>query len=91
MTLEENREIIDTCDKAIVEALMRRFDAVTDVAAYKKAHGLPILDAAREEALLCKIAALSGDKSEIVVEVYRKILEESRAYQAALNEERHEN
>ena len=55
-----------------------------EVAAYKTANGLPVLDKNRETALLEKIAALSGEMSDYTHEIYLEILKQSRAYQEKL-------
>ncbi|MEG1176173.1 MAG: prephenate dehydratase domain-containing protein [Ruthenibacterium sp.] len=52
------RTEIDTVDKEMALLFCRRMDAVRQVAAYKKAHGIPVLDASREESVLAKNAAL---------------------------------
>ena len=62
-TLEELRERIDSLDKTLREAFLARMQAAAAVAGYKAQHGLPVLDAAREEAVVEKnLAALAGDE-----------------------------
>lgn len=55
--LEKARQEIDAIDKEMAQLFERRMDAVRSVAAYKKQNGLPIEDAAREAAVVCKNAA----------------------------------
>ena len=62
MDLQECRAKIDEIDRELVRLFADRMNIVLDVAAYKKANGLPILDAARERALLSKVASLSGEE-----------------------------
>ncbi|MEG2574398.1 MAG: prephenate dehydratase domain-containing protein [Christensenella sp.] len=50
--LEKLRTEIDLADAEIVHAFERRMDIAKQVAQYKIAHGLPVLDKAREEALI---------------------------------------
>ena len=51
------RAEIDTVDAQLAALFERRMAAVLQVAEYKRAHGLPIYDAAREAAVLEKAAA----------------------------------
>jgi len=55
--LEQARAEIDTVDAQLASLFERRMAAVLQVAEYKRAHGLPIYDAAREAAVLEKAAA----------------------------------
>ena len=55
--LEQARTEIDTVDAQLAALFERRMAAVLQVAEYKRAHGLPIYDAAREAAVLEKAAA----------------------------------
>ena len=52
--LEQARAEIDTVDAQLAALFERRMAAVLQVAEYKRAHGLPIYDAAREAAVLEK-------------------------------------
>ena len=47
--LQEARKIISEVDEQMAKLFQRRMEAAQLVAAYKKEHGMPILDAAREE------------------------------------------
>ena len=55
--LEQARAEIDTVDAQLAALFERRMAAVLQVAEYKRAHGLPVYDAARETAVLEKAAA----------------------------------
>ena len=55
--LEQARAEIDTVDAQLAALFERRMAAVLQVAEYKRAHGLPIYDAAREAVVLEKAAA----------------------------------
>ena len=57
VALEPARAEIDTVDAQLAALFERRMAAVLQVAEYKRAHGLPIYDAAREAAVLEKAAA----------------------------------
>ena len=50
--LQEARKIIDKVDTEMAQLFARRMEAVETVAAYKRDHGLPIFDAAREEEVI---------------------------------------
>lgn len=84
MEINELRLKIDSLDKEIVKLLTERMGVSAEVAAYKTANGLPVLDKNREVALLEKIAALSGEMSDYTHEIYLEILKQSRAYQEKL-------
>ena len=55
--LKQARAEIDAVDTQLAALFERRMAAVLQVAEYKRAHGLPIYDAARETAVLEKAAA----------------------------------
>ena len=50
--LEKARQMIDEADREIARQFEKRMDAARLVAAYKKERGLPILDTAREQAII---------------------------------------
>lgn len=52
----------DTVDAQLAALFERRMKAVLSVAEYKKAHGLPIFDAAREKVVLDKAEARIGTR-----------------------------
>ena len=52
--LEQARQIISETDREMAKLFERRMDAVRQVAAYKRRHGLPIEDAAREEEVIAR-------------------------------------
>ena len=57
MELTDLRREIDRVDSEILRLLAERMALCDRVAAYKSAHGLPILDEAREEEKLARAAA----------------------------------
>lgn len=59
--LTEARTAINTIDKEMAALFERRMQAVKSVAEYKKEHGLPIYDAAREQAVIERNCAYIGD------------------------------
>ena len=50
--LQEARKIINEVDSQMAQMFVRRMEAAEMVAEYKQAHGMPILDAAREEEVI---------------------------------------
>ena len=59
--LEEARLIINEVDSKMVELFKERMKAAKMVAEYKKENNLPVLDKAREEALINKNLGLLND------------------------------
>ncbi len=86
MEINQLRNKIDSLDKEIVRLLAERMGVSALVAEYKIKNSMPVFDKAREEALLEKIAALSGDMSEYTVNIYLEILKQSKVYQEKLME-----
>ena len=64
MEMSEIREKIDGIDSQIVELYKRRMEAVREIGAYKRAHGLPVYDSARERDLLNRVGELAGETCE---------------------------
>lgn len=82
LDLKVLREEINKTDREIVELFKNRMTIASGVAAYKKEHGLPVLDAARERELLEKISDLAGEELDGYARtLYRTMLDVSRAYQ----------
>ncbi len=84
--LDEARSEINEVDAEMAKLFVRRMRAVEKVAEYKYAHGLPVLDAAREEAVVTQNAKLVDD--EAIRAYYVKFIQNnmalSRAYQLQL-------
>lgn len=79
---------INEIDAQMAELFVRRMRAAEEVAAYKKEHALPILDAAREEQVVQNNAKLVEDETlrEYYVNFIRNNMAVSRAYQSRLME-----
>ena len=86
--LDEARREINEVDAQMAELFVRRMRAAEKVAEYKKAHALPILDAAREEQVIQTNAKLVEDETlrEYYVNFIRNNMAVSRAYQGRLME-----
>ncbi len=88
MDIQELRQKIDAIDEEMVGLFVTRMGVAAQVAEYKKARDLPILVPAREQEKLLDVAQKAGpEMAAYTQELYRTILELSRRYQAALNEE----
>ena len=87
--LENAREIINTCDKELIEIFKKRMAAAKMVAEYKKENNLPILDQKREDAIIEKNVKLLNDESleDYYLEFFKSMLKVSKDYQKKLNED----
>lgn len=84
--LERARQEIDAVDAEMAACFTRRMAAVEAVVAYKKAHGLPILDSGREDVVLQKnLARIQNEAYKPYYADYLKYnMALSRQYQAAI-------
>ena len=75
------RAEIDAIDQALLDLLARRRGVVESLFDWKRAHGVPLIDPAREAALLddrrARAAAL-GLSPEIAGRIFRAVLDGSR-------------
>ncbi len=80
--LKELRGQIDAIDTQMVELFKQRMAVSKEVAAFKKAHSMPTLDAGRERALLAKVGEQAGEElADYTESVFRTILAAGRSYQ----------
>lgn len=85
MDLSEYRTKIDEIDRQLVALFTERMATAADIAAYKKAHHLPVLDAAREQQKLRQIAELAPAALQNETQtLYRLLFALSRSYQSRL-------
>ena len=84
--LEKARAIIDECDELMARAFEIRFHAVQSVSEYKVQNGLPVFDAAREEAVIKKGLAKIGDENlkPYYERFLKSLMELSKEYQEEL-------
>ena len=80
MDLQDYRKQIDRIDNELSRLFQERMDVIREVALYKKEHGLPILDAAREQEKLTSIDCPYARK------LYTLLFELSREYQGSILE-----
>ena len=80
--LEQLRGDIDAIDRQIVDLMKRRMETVAQVAEYKKANNMPVLDTSRERALLSKVGQEAGEElADYIQSMYRTIMAASRSYE----------
>ena len=85
--LEKARLIINEVDKKMIELFKERMEAAKLVADYKKENNLPILDKAREEALINKNLEVLNNPElrEYYLTFFQGMLKASKDYQTDLN------
>ena len=85
-SLEESRAAIDAVDREIVRLFEKRMTIARDVAAYKIAAGLPVLDRSREAQVLESRTAMLQDPcwAESIRALYEAVMAISRAEQEKL-------
>lgn len=84
------RSMIDALDRDLLQILARRMSLVAEVAAYKRAHGIRIRDAERENDVLRdrhERALELGLPAGEIESIFRVLLRSSRDHQAALRAE----
>ncbi len=80
--LEQLRGDIDAIDRQIVDLMKQRMETVAQVAEYKKANNIPVLDSGRERALLSKVGQEAGEElADYIQSMYRAIMAASRSYE----------
>ena len=86
MELDSLRKKIDDTDRELTRLFTKRMELTSQVADYKKEHGLPVLDAGREERKLGEIRELAGGEyGDWAAALYREIFRLSRGCQTAKN------
>lgn len=83
--LEQCRKEIDAIDAQMAKLFEARMKVAKDVASYKKAHALPVLDEAREKAVLASRQQLvEGACQPYYLEFMKDLMKTSRRYQSTL-------
>ncbi len=87
------RKIIGEADRDMARLFVKRMDAVRTVAAYKRDHGLPVLDEARERAVIERGLSYieDGELRDLYAQFLRHVMDISKAYQRRLMEHGEEN
>ena len=89
-TLDQCRAELDVIDAQLVSLFEKRMQVARDVAQYKHAHNLSILDSSRESAVLESRAALLQEEAlkkpltDLFCEIMRLSREEQKRYLDAL-------
>ena len=79
--LAQIRKLIDAADDRIIAALNERFELAKRMRAFKKAHGLPPVDAQREREIYEKVlAATDPAERDTAFGIYERILRGSRGF-----------
>ena len=82
MELMMLRARMDAIDRELFALLEKRMDVSAEMAAYKKAHGMPAFDEAREEQMKANIRYLVRPETvDMMMLMYDTILQTSRDYQ----------
>jgi chorismate mutase len=79
-SLDDFRKEIDRIDAALLDALGRRLAICAEVAHFKRAQGIPMMQPSRVEAVKDRVAALAaahGLRPEFVRELYGQIIAEA--------------
>jgi len=86
MDIEDARREIDRIDAELLELLRRRAVVATGIGRHKRAHGIPVVDPAREAEVLERAGQALSDSYGPVAgrAIFREILSASRSIQAAL-------
>ena len=75
------RKEIDELDNKIIPLLEERMDKSLDVAEYKKANNVPVLNVERENQILCKMKEKSQKYGNEIAQIYEAIMQVSREIQ----------
>ncbi|MDE7292846.1 MAG: chorismate mutase [Oscillospiraceae bacterium] len=83
MDLQDIRKEINAIDSDLQKLFLRRMELCRDVAAYKKAHGLPIIQADREQEVINRIRANAPeDMAEASAVLFTEIMDISKCLQS---------
>jgi len=85
MDLPNFRQQIDKIDEQILHLFKERMKVSRQIAFYKKAYNVPILDAAREQEKLAEINKKSEEELRPYVhKLFSTLIEISRTYQGSI-------
>ena len=74
MDIAEIRTQIDAIDNDLLRLFLQRMDLMRDIANYKNAHNLPIVDKAREREVLSSVMDRAGDMEEYAFYFFSKLI-----------------
>jgi chorismate mutase len=78
LDLQEIRQQIDIVDQRLVALLAERWQLVSDVVRYKRAHHMGVVDRAREDAMLSRIGDTAKDQGvdpRVAQQVLRTVID----------------
>jgi chorismate mutase / prephenate dehydratase len=82
MEMNTLRTQIDQCDAELSRAFVKRMETALEIAKYKRANGLPVLDPERERAVIDKVTANCDEAMAVNVKLlYNTIFDLSRTWQ----------
>lgn len=81
MDLKDIRKEIDKENDEILKLFLERMENVGYVAEYKSKHNLPVFNSEREREILSNVQKKSGDMELYSYQLFKTIMELSRAYQ----------
>ena len=85
MDLQDFRARIDETDDKLLQLFKERMDISRQIALYKKEHGLPVLDPARERAKLADIGNKAGPElRSYTCKLFNLLFELGRAHQESI-------
>lgn len=85
MDLKDYRNKLDTIDGKILALFRERMETVEAIAAYKKAHDLPVLAPGREQEILDRVRASSGETlAPYAAHLFETLMSLSREYQKTM-------
>ena len=85
MTLDNLRTQIDGIDDELAALLARRMDLAAQVAAIKRETGVPVLQPAREQAILARLDEQVEPECRPALQmIYEAIFQASREYQTTI-------
>ena len=84
MDLSDIRKKIDSIDSRLLPLFLERMQISAEVAAFKKANNLPVLNKQRERDILKWVREQSGDMELYADRLYNTIFELSRSYQDSI-------
>ncbi len=86
MDLKDIRNKIDAIDDELLELFKKRMEIVSEVAAYKREHGLPVLNSQRERDIVARVTDGMDDTMASYTKTwFNTMFECSRSYQNAQN------
>lgn len=90
MNLEELRKEINAVDDQLLPLFLKRMELSKLIGQEKQKLGFPIENKIREAEILQAVAEKSGNMNEYAVQLYEKLFELSKAYQAELKNQHEE-